>query len=327
MPPKGHSRSSHSSRSHSSSSHSRSSRSSYSSSSSSRYNPHIIARTRTNQPSGIPDGINKTRINYCCSKHDYAFYSKSWESNGIEYKAGYYDETGKYYKQGDIIFKQDDGYYTAKLKCQYCGNTVLYRWKDGEFSSICNQCGAAMSVENFATDTILSVEEGVNREMKKSKIASKFYSAIYLIVSFSFFAFLTAFFVKVTVDLSTETASDETDSNIKIFGTELYLDLIDEQNNTYQICSSEDAYEKHLTWDYGTDCYYDKESDCYIWYNTDVSPNLWQYWYEGVSNKYESGWMEYEGVNNWYIEDKDGKWDIYSGNTSEFWHILCPFDN
>ena len=332
MPPRGHSRSSHSSRSRSSSSHSRShSSSSHSSASHSRYNSRIIARTRTNQPTDIPDRIKRSGTDYRCSKHDYTYYSESWESNGTEYKAGYYDENGKYYKPGDIIFKQDDGYYTAKLKCQYCGNNVLYRWKEGEFSSICNQCGASMSVENYTTDTILSVSDEVDREIAKDKRSSKIYSVIFsvvfIIVAIVFGGSMFSSLWEVFKISSNETALNETDSNIKIYGTELYLDLIDEQNSTYQICTSDDDYEKHLTWDYGSESYYDKESDCYIWYNTDVSPNLWQYWYEGVSNKYESGWMEYEGINNWYIEDKSGDWDIYSGDTSNFWHILCEFDN
>ena len=71
--------------------------------------------------------------------------------------------------------------------------------------------------------------------------------------------------------------------------------------------------------------YYDEETDCYFWYNEDVSPAVWQYWYEGISSDYgDYGWMEYnENENKWYIEVKDGEWKSLPSkyDTDSLWHI------
>ncbi|MCR5624577.1 MAG: hypothetical protein K6G11_04965 [Lachnospiraceae bacterium] len=93
----------------------------------------------------------------------------------------------------------------------------------------------------------------------------------------------------------------------------------------YEICESTDDYEKCLSWDYGADSYYDYDTNCYIWYNTDVAPNLWQYWYDDIAGDSEYGWMECEG-DKWYIETEDG-WVEYEGDTSNLWHIKNKFDS
>lgn len=69
----------------------------------------------------------------------------------------------------------------------------------------------------------------------------------------------------------------------------------------------------------------DEESNCYLWYNTDVSPNLWQYWYDDIAGDNYYGWMECEGAD-WYIEVSDTEWEKFDGDTSGLWHIENPFD-
>lgn len=113
------------------------------------------------------------------------------------------------------------------------------------------------------------------------------------------------------------------ETNLEIYGNNLYLDEV--QENIYQVCEETDDYEKHLTWDYGSDSYYDYESNCYIWYNTDVVPNLWQYWYDDIAGDSYYGWMECEG-QDWYIEISDTEWELYTGDTTDLWHIQNPFD-
>ncbi len=115
----------------------------------------------------------------------------------------------------------------------------------------------------------------------------------------------------------------QTETNLKIYGTEIYLDEIDD--NIYRICEKTEIYEKKLTWDYGTDTYYDYDSNCYLWYNTDVVPNLWQYWYEDIAGSSYYGWMECEG-DTWWIETSETNWEQYTGDTSELWHIKNEFD-
>ena len=115
----------------------------------------------------------------------------------------------------------------------------------------------------------------------------------------------------------------ETETNLEIYGNDIYLDQVEPR--IFRICSEDDPYEKHLTWDYGAQAYYDRGSDCYLWYNTDVSPNLWQYWYEDIAGSNYYGWMECEG-EDWYIEVSDTEWEEYEGDTSGLWHIENEFD-
>ena len=69
--------------------------------------------------------------------------------------------------------------------------------------------------------------------------------------------------------------------------------------------------------------YYDEETECWIWWNTDVDPNVWQYWYEGISSDYgDYGWMEHDDTG-WYIEASRGNWiELPSRyDTGNLWYI------
>ncbi len=104
-----------------------------------------------------------------------------------------------------------------------------------------------------------------------------------------------------------------------IFGHELYL----KSSEDGMVISDSSDYDLNLTWSDYDESYYDADSDCYVWFNTDMDPSLWQYWYEGISSNYEdSGWMEYEN-GNWYIETKSGNWEQIdlSGYGDRIWHF------
>ena len=92
-----------------------------------------------------------------------------------------------------------------------------------------------------------------------------------------------------------------------------------------EISDSSD-YDIILTWSDYDESYYDANSDCYVWFNTDMDPALWQYWYEGISSSYgDYGWMEYED-GTWYIETSQGNWkeiDV-SGYGDRIWHFADP---
>ena len=61
-------------------------------------------------------------------------------------------------------------------------------------------------------------------------------------------------------------------------------------------------------------------------HNTELSPAVWQYWFEGVSSDYgDYGWMECEG-KDWYVEVSSGNWQKYPGSTASLWHIQNRFD-
>lgn len=122
-------------------------------------------------------------------------------------------------------------------------------------------------------------------------------------------------------------AADEEEDNTDIWGTRVFLKEI--EDGRYGISTSTD-FDKYMVWDSSEDSYYDYTSGCYVWYNTEVTPNLWQYWFDGISTDYEDvgyGWMEYEdGI--WYMETAEGEWtdvtDQY--DTTNLWHIDNEFD-
>lgn len=363
MPPRGHSSSSHSSRSHSSHSHSSSSHSSRShssyhshsssshssySSSGSGYSSYMrtlgyqkvpsgyrkAVSSRLYIPSSAPSNIKQSSIHLHCKNHKYLYYPEGWTdtATGKCYNKGYYDENDQYYSAEEITFRRTDGTFIAAFKCEYCGNTAEYEWKEGQSPS-CNKCGAVMTrVPTYIDDIVEVTKADVYTGYEEQRAAiQKTGIRIAKIIAFSIlFLFLLGIFLVATgldkiIEKDNKSGSNKTKtvSNVDIYGRDLYLNKLD--NNTYEICDETDDYEKHLTWDYGQDSYYDRESDCYVWYNTDVSPNLWQYWYEEISGSNKYGWMEYEN-GSWYIERSEGDWKPYNSDTSKLWHILNEFD-
>ena len=77
--------------------------------------------------------------------------------------------------------------------------------------------------------------------------------------------------------------------------------------------------------------YYDSKTQCWFWWDTNVSPNQWQYWYEGISSDYgDYGWMEYDdNEQQWYIEVSDGNWQPLPEkyDTSNLWHFENAYIN
>lgn len=86
-----------------------------------------------------------------------------------------------------------------------------------------------------------------------------------------------------------------------------------------------EALGRSCPWSDEYDSYYDEETDCYFWYNTDISPANWQYWYEGISSDFgDFGWMEYdEAEAQWYIEASNSNWIVLPKgySTDHLWHI------
>jgi len=343
MPPHGHSSSSHSSHSHSSHSSHHSS-SSHSSHSSHSYSSSSSYRSRKNQPSGY--GSSVKRSVFRCKNHDYHYYDKSWvdQTTGASYRQGYYDENGNYYKA--VAIKEKDGSSFVFATCEYCGTEQKFSWKEG-FDANCPNCSAPFSLEGVVRDESTT---GMGPDSKKLLMIVLIVFGVVWVAPFMLIlvAGIIGFIVSrlpsvnpqgyETVESSSEgygendgSGSEEnTVSNLDIFGETIYLD--GDKGGSYKIVTGQDFYNKRLKWDYGYDSYYDKSTDCYVWYNTDVAPNLWQYWYEGISSDYgDYGWMEYEdttddGQDNgvWYIEESSGSWvelpDKY--DTTNLWHIV-----
>lgn len=318
-----------SSRRHSSSSHS----SSYRSSNRSTYTRAAVVntrRSRSNQPTGVPSHIKTRAVLVQCKNHDYMYYNASWrdEATGVEYQKGYYDEDGRYYDADSVAFKKPDGSYEAHYKCDFCGTELEANWKEG-FYPTCKNCGAEMQKTPVYIDEIVNIGTSADSGKKLNTWVKA------LVIGIAVWMFVPVLFLIVVsvvlmqtgtgIDTYSESSYVETqqETNPDIYGDEIFLDEV--SHNTYRICTEQDEYEKHITWDYGAQSYYDYDSDCYLWYNTDVSPNLWQYWYEDIAGSDYYGWMECEG-DDWYIEVSDTEWEYYGGDTSQLWHIENSFD-
>lgn len=84
------------------------------------------------------------------------------------------------------------------------------------------------------------------------------------------------------------------------------------------------ALNRDVPWSDEYESYYDEQSDCYFFLNTDVDPAIWQYWFEGISSQYgDYGWLEWDAKEKqWYVETGENKWEKLPDNqASDLWHF------
>ena len=101
----------------------------------------------------------------------------------------------------------------------------------------------------------------------------------------------------------------------------LYLER--QTDGSYHMVTDPIRADRLLTYDAYEDSYYDEASDCWLWYNTEVDPPVWQYWYEGISSDFgDYGWMEHD-EDGWWIEASYGNWiPLPAGySTENLWYI------
>ena len=124
-------------------------------------------------------------------------------------------------------------------------------------------------------------------------------------------------------ELGHQSDTDEDLNDLALFGTEIHL--TERVPGVWRITADGD---KTLRWNDGEQSYYDADTGLWLWYNTDVEPPLWQYWYEPISGDYgDCGWMEYE-AEEWYIETDAGIWEPVPEkyDTGALWHIESDED-
>jgi len=278
-----------------------------------------------NQPSGFKGNSSLRR----CKHHDYAYYDSSWidESTGKYYNAGYYDENGEYYR--GLTVKSGDN-CTAEFTCEYCGTFSKYSWNEGAIPN-CVNCGAPLTmVDSFAKDEeapAAVVHDNYNYTGGKLTYVSTIIvvATVAIVVGVMSIVIKTANNARRYQDnYGYEDSYDYIDdsSNIDKFGDDVYL--VSNGDGSYSITDSKTDYDKNIFFDYNNHCYYDPDTDGYLWYNTDVSPAIWQYWYEGYSSDYgDYGWMEYDENDGWWVEVSDGEWQHApaSDKMKDFWWI------
>ena len=292
----------------------------------------VPKRPRVNQPTGFrPLGGRGSSWVYG-RRHDYVYYPFAWTdtSTGTYYEKGYYDENGQRYE--NVAFEKNGKYENVLCHCPYCDQDSLLTL-DAEnvktHSLQCPHCNGPMEIKSQLDEyaatgyTDSGTRTGGTEQPKKKR-------HIGLIVV----GILAALGIISSIGNSGSEQVDVYDppqqgyvtnytdsSNVSLFGEEVYM--VSAGDGAYAITSEGSGYDKVMIWSSYDDSYYDADSDCWIWCNTDVEPPVWQYWYEGISSDFgDYGWMEHEETG-WYIEASAGNWielpDSYS--TEGLWYI------
>ncbi|MBO5520499.1 MAG: hypothetical protein J5973_02355 [Eubacterium sp.] len=195
----------------------------------------------------------------------------------------------------------------------------------------CPNCGGALEIRS-ALDTYQNISQryaqgyaqGFGQPFRKKSILPR----ILLILA----ALMAALYAYGSYLLKKEAVQPEQHAEFQItepdpgFAEDEYpfgdrIDLASDGNNVYTV--SDGTSDKQLVWDVDADSYYDEDSDCWVWYNTDVEPPIWQYWYEGISSDFgDYGWMEHD-EDGWFIEESYGNWiELPSEyDTEALWYI------
>ena len=287
-------------------------------------------------------------------RHDYVYYPERWTDDETKktYQRGYYDEEGKYYRE---LSQTKNGTCSNLIYvCPYCGKEKIVlsaAYKDViETTVTCQSCGGNMELQTaLDTDVVrMSEEESslytresdgkTSRELPPVEYKQDSTKVLKLVILA--FAILVTFFSIKNAKLIKEKLANtpiqitqqqghtqplfKSDTDIDLFGEELFLDKVDD--STWKFTDKYSVnYDKKITWDEEAESYYDPETDCWIWYNTQVSPRVWQYWYEGISSDYgDYGWMEYDTEEGrWYIEESEGRWITMPNryDATRLWHV------
>ena len=194
--------------------------------------------------------------------------------------------------------------------CKYCDTKSVLTPTGGD-ALVCPVCGAPVSQSDIdalhddAYEELAAYRASTLPSDRSSKRSSSIVSKV------MFFAVLMVIIAFVTLPDSDSSRSSS-------------------ENNSAYTRSTEDsiyvpALSRTVNWYAEYDSYYDEQTDCYFLLNTDMDPEIWQYWYEGISSDYgDYGWMEWdEKENRWYINTNADDWEPLPEkyDTSGLWHF------
>ena len=262
------------------------------------------------------------------TRHDYVYYPDSWTDTdtGTYYEKGYYDENGERYD--DVSFARNGKYENVLCHCDYCGRDTLLNLDatDALTDLKCPGCTAPLTIksaldEAVATGGAYSPSRYAQAQTRPRKKNRKW---PWILAAFLFLFGLGRYEIakeEVNPPQYNQTQQIQQIENYYVSDEDTIL-LVRSGPGTYVYSDSGDA-DKTLVWDEAQDSYYDKDTDCWLWYNEDLDPAVWQYWYEGISSDYgDYGWMEHYS-DGWYIEASPGNWiplpDSY--DTGDLWYI------
>ncbi len=301
----------------------------------------IIERSRSNQPRGYvaEEHDDAEPIVHYALHHNYCYYPLSWtdEATGRHYEKGYYDEDGQYYE--NVVFRRSDGVYkNVVCQCEYCDTINKIDWTEGG-PLICPQCGGTMkllsALDEYTQDPqyqqtrrspgYVDYADAGKRERRKTLLRVCFCLGILALVILGAYSMIRWTSNRTpqyhyTQPAEYNPAPEPDRTNLRLFGYRVGLVLT--APGAYRI-STDREYDRIMRWELSENSYHEPESDLYLWFNTDVEPPLWQYWFEPISGDYgEYGWMEYED-GTWYVEASYGNWIKVPAkyDTSPLWHI------
>lgn len=291
-------------------------------------------RPRTNQPTGFrPSGGRRSSFFYG-RRHQYIYYPVAWIDTGTgrSYEKGYYDETGQYYD--NVVFEENGRYSNVVCHCPYCGQDSILDLSSEQVAAQslqCPHCGGPMEIKSELDQAVRGNSpdsdpyDTVGKPRKKRRWG-------WWILGILVFLYLLGSWELKKEEQSLQQLpqngtqqiyeiDDPWQSNPDLFGET--VSLVSAGGNAFRIASSSEASGRKMVWDADEDSYYEAESDCWIWYNTDVEPPVWQYWYEGISSDFgDYGWMEHD-EDGWFIEASHGNWVELPAryDASRLWYI------
>ena len=280
-------------------------------------------RPRVNQPTGFRGYGNRGPTYYYGHRHDYIFFPTAWvdEATGRSYEKGYYDENGQYYP--NVAFEKDGRFENVLCHCPYCGQDSLISPSTEQVTARnleCPNCGAPMEIRS-ELDSYRTAAAGASFTPQQGQKKRRRWLIPVIIIA------ILAVLGSIGNNLEEEEpqqidfqmTNNNSPSDTDLFGKTIYL--VGSGGQSFAITSN--PADKKLVWDSEYESYYDADSDCWLWYNTDVEPPVWQYWYEGISSDYgDYGWMEHD-EDGWWIEASYGNWIQLpaSYDSSHLWFI------
>ena len=285
-------------------------------------------------------------------RRNYVYYPERWNDpvTGRVYEQGYYDDSGVRYE--DVSFEKDGYYENVVCRCPYCDTKTLMTLNAEDATTQvldCPNCGGQMNILSELDDFISAKEESTashedsygyssrsyttqdrssyDSEVKTSNSARKTAGFVLLVLIVSTIITAGKYAVNNAKEIVPPNSVQEVQiveapsSGIQIIpGKPVYLES---QSNGYHVVSDVLRSDKILYWDSDYESWHDESTESWLWYNTDVNPNTWQYWVEGISSDFgEYGWMEHDS-EGWWIEESEGNWiqlpAVY--NTENLWFI------
>ena len=292
-----------------------------------------VGRPRFNQPVGFLISQTLRPTMYYGRRHDYVYYPESWTdaTSGTHYEKGYYDENGKYYDS--VAFQKNGRYENVVCYCPYCENRMLLNLNNtagAKESMQCPNCGAPMEIRSELDEITGQPAENTHGYQSEESLKNAFgtakkkrgrwlpvavFLAVFLMVS------QAARNLAQTGSQSVQPAPYQQLQLTDQKAEHLYLER--QADGSYHTVTDPIRADRILDYDTYEDSYYDAESDCWLWYNTEVDPPVWQYWVEGISSDFgEYGWMEHD-EDGWWIEASNGNWIQLPAeySTDGLWYI------